>query len=223
MEIYPIKFEIPFPAEKYSNELIQKYDCIFLKDTLGSTLLHINKLFESNDFLGGCFACYKLSNSILKTDYSYDRIEKDFLCYIDNGIMDEKIKELYSEILLLFNFDKDEIYKHIKIPTKKTIKIEKELNGTPIPKIKISPKIVTIGLAIVILLFSIPIISSINQNKTTPKSETSTVMVYITRTGSKYHRNHCSYLRSSKIEISLENAIEELYSPCSRCNPPETE
>lgn len=87
----------------------------------------------------------------------------------------------------------------------------------------LTTKTIIISIVIAILLFSIPIISSINQNKTTPKSEASTVMVYITRTGSKYHRNHCSYLRSSKIEISLENAIEEFYSPCSRCNPPKTE
>lgn len=42
--------------------------------------------------------------------------------------------------------------------------------------------------------------------------------VYITRTGKKYHRGSCSYLRSSKIPISLTDAKQQ-YSPCSVCNP----
>ena len=42
--------------------------------------------------------------------------------------------------------------------------------------------------------------------------------VYITRTGKKYHRGSCSYLRYSKIPISLTDA-KRLYSPCSVCKP----
>ena len=44
--------------------------------------------------------------------------------------------------------------------------------------------------------------------------------VYITRTGKKYHRDGCSYLRQSKIEISLKDAKARGYTACSRCNPP---
>ena len=43
--------------------------------------------------------------------------------------------------------------------------------------------------------------------------------VYVTKTGKKYHRDGCSYLRRSKILISLADA-KKRYSPCSRCNPP---
>lgn len=43
--------------------------------------------------------------------------------------------------------------------------------------------------------------------------------VYITKTGSKYHRGSCSYLRSSKIPISKAEAIRRGYGACSRCNP----
>ena len=43
-------------------------------------------------------------------------------------------------------------------------------------------------------------------------------MVYITRTGAKYHRDGCRYLKSSKIPISLTDAKKQ-YSPCSVCNP----
>lgn len=42
--------------------------------------------------------------------------------------------------------------------------------------------------------------------------------VYITRTGSKYHRSGCSYLKS-KIAIEKKDAIAAGYTPCSRCNP----
>lgn len=42
--------------------------------------------------------------------------------------------------------------------------------------------------------------------------------VYVTRTGTKYHRDGCRYLRSTKIPISLTDARQQ-YSPCSVCNP----
>jgi len=44
-------------------------------------------------------------------------------------------------------------------------------------------------------------------------------MVYVTKTGSKYHLSGCRYLRRSSIPMSLENA-KRRYSPCSVCNPP---
>ncbi|MDF2801355.1 MAG: hypothetical protein K0S61_1258 [Anaerocolumna sp.] len=42
--------------------------------------------------------------------------------------------------------------------------------------------------------------------------------VYITRTGAKYHRSGCRYLRQSKISISISEAKRN-YDPCSVCNP----
>ncbi len=50
------------------------------------------------------------------------------------------------------------------------------------------------------------------------KSETSKT-VYITRTGEKYHRSGCQYLRQSKIAIDKADAIDRGYTACSRCNP----
>ena len=44
-------------------------------------------------------------------------------------------------------------------------------------------------------------------------------VVYVTRTGRTYHRETCSYLRSSKIAISLCEAANS-YIPCGVCNPP---
>jgi len=48
-----------------------------------------------------------------------------------------------------------------------------------------------------------------------PQTET----VYITRTGSKYHRAGCSYLSRSCIPISLSEAKRRGYTPCSVCRP----
>ncbi len=47
----------------------------------------------------------------------------------------------------------------------------------------------------------------------------SDVVVYVTRTGSKYHRYGCSYLKSC-IETTLSSAKSSGYGACSRCNPP---
>ena len=43
--------------------------------------------------------------------------------------------------------------------------------------------------------------------------------VYITRTGKKYHRDGCQYLRSSRIPTSLKDAKANGYTACSVCKP----
>lgn len=63
---------------------------------------------------------------------------------------------------------------------------------------------------------------------TTPKTETNndnvvidnqSQIVYRTRTGKKYHRSGCSYLKS-KIETTVSEAKAMGLGACSRCNPP---
>ena len=44
------------------------------------------------------------------------------------------------------------------------------------------------------------------------------VTVYITNTGSKYHRGSCRFLDESKIPISLSDA-KVSYEPCGSCDP----
>jgi hypothetical protein len=44
--------------------------------------------------------------------------------------------------------------------------------------------------------------------------------VYITRTGRKYHREECRYLRYSSYAISLSEAINRDYGACLVCRPP---
>lgn len=49
-----------------------------------------------------------------------------------------------------------------------------------------------------------------------PPAEYSSETVYVTDTGSKYHKSGCGYLKS-KNAISLEEAKQRGYEPCSRC------
>lgn len=41
--------------------------------------------------------------------------------------------------------------------------------------------------------------------------------VYVTASGTKYHREGCGYLKGTYSSLSLEEAVEEGYTPCSRC------
>jgi hypothetical protein len=43
--------------------------------------------------------------------------------------------------------------------------------------------------------------------------------VYITKTGEKYHRSSCQYLRKSKYAVSMTEAVERGYTACSVCQP----
>lgn len=52
-----------------------------------------------------------------------------------------------------------------------------------------------------------------------PVLDTGTEEVYITNTGSKYHRDGCRYLDESKIAISKADAIAQGYTACKVCDP----
>ncbi len=46
-------------------------------------------------------------------------------------------------------------------------------------------------------------------------------LVYITKTGSKYHRAECPHLRHGAIPIRLSEAKARGLEPCSHCRPPQ--
>jgi len=52
------------------------------------------------------------------------------------------------------------------------------------------------------------------------ESGSDTTTVFVTKTGKKYHRKGCRYLRYSRIPISLREAVSEGYEPCKVCEPP---
>lgn len=43
--------------------------------------------------------------------------------------------------------------------------------------------------------------------------------VYVTKTGSKYHKENCRYLHSSKIETTVSKAKADGLSACKVCKP----
>ena len=53
----------------------------------------------------------------------------------------------------------------------------------------------------------------------TEQLDTNAETVYITKTGSKYHRGNCGYLKKSKTAILKSKAIERGFEGCSRCKP----
>lgn len=56
-----------------------------------------------------------------------------------------------------------------------------------------------------------------NNNDTDNQNE----MVYITKTGHKYHSSGCRYLSRSEIPIKLKDAKAEGYTSCEVCHPPQ--
>ena len=55
-------------------------------------------------------------------------------------------------------------------------------------------------------------------DKETTKAESSeSSYCYVTSSGTKYHRNGCSYLKKSKTKMTVQEAKDCGYSPCSRC------
>lgn len=52
---------------------------------------------------------------------------------------------------------------------------------------------------------------NLSQNKDT--------VVYITKTGEKYHKDGCRYLRQSKIKTTKKEAVKKGYGACKVCKP----
>lgn len=53
-----------------------------------------------------------------------------------------------------------------------------------------------------------------------PQRDESSITVYVTDTGERYHRGECRYLRYSKHSVSLKEAKRQGYTPCKVCRPP---
>jgi hypothetical protein len=52
-----------------------------------------------------------------------------------------------------------------------------------------------------------------------PRRDDSSITVYTTDTGERYHRGDCQYLRYSKHAVSLKEAKRQGYTPCKVCRP----
>lgn len=60
--------------------------------------------------------------------------------------------------------------------------------------------------------------STVGEQSTSDKTQDT--IVYVTKTGEKYHLDGCRSLSKSKISIKLSDAKSKGYTPCSICNPP---
>ena len=56
-------------------------------------------------------------------------------------------------------------------------------------------------------------------SKITAKAADGNMTVYITKTGDCYHLDGCNSLRRSKIETTLQSAVDRGYRACQKCNP----
>ena len=59
--------------------------------------------------------------------------------------------------------------------------------------------------------------SSANPAPVTPSGADGETIVYITETGSKYHRSTCRTLKDSRIKTTLDSALSNGYTACGIC------
>lgn len=77
-------------------------------------------------------------------------------------------------------------------------------------------RILSLGLIVVALLTIAPLAPTLQRGGALA-SETKDCTVYVTRTGAKYHRAGCSYLRYSRRAMARSQAIMAGYTACKRC------
>lgn len=72
-----------------------------------------------------------------------------------------------------------------------------------------------------------PVQQEVQEPEPEPEPETTTessgseeITVYVTDTGTKYHRSGCGSLWNSSHEKTLSEAIAAGYGPCKNCDPP---
>lgn len=79
-------------------------------------------------------------------------------------------------------------------------------------------KLLALLLALTLAVSGLTACGSSVEEETT-QIEKSEDVVYITDTGTKYHAEGCQYLSQSCKEIDRQEAEDQGYTPCSRCNP----
>ena len=71
---------------------------------------------------------------------------------------------------------------------------------------------------LLVVALSLPITFAQPSHKDQPTQQDKTEqVVYVTKTGSKYHSSSCGYLHSSKIKTTLKSAKNNGYTACSKC------
>ena len=81
-------------------------------------------------------------------------------------------------------------------------------------------RLFTLILALLMLCAPVAVLPA-QQPAPQKQAQTKEQIVYVTKTGKKYHRDGCRYLSRSRIPISLKDAKANGYTPCSVCRPPQ--
>lgn len=77
--------------------------------------------------------------------------------------------------------------------------------------IKTRVTVIFLSLIMVMSAISVPAIESYAADGST--------VVYITKTGECYHKGTCSSLKKSKIETTMQDAVNSGLRPCKKCKP----
>jgi hypothetical protein len=64
------------------------------------------------------------------------------------------------------------------------------------------------------------LLATTRQAQTPPPAPPKTIYVFVTKTGTKYHRGSCQHLAKSSIKLSLTDAQSRGYEACKTCRPP---
>lgn len=82
--------------------------------------------------------------------------------------------------------------------------------------------IALLGIAALLLLSLAPALEAVSagQDEVAFASADPDTVVYVTKTGKKYHRSSCRYLSRSKIRTTLKEAKRRGYTACKVCKPP---
>jgi hypothetical protein len=81
-------------------------------------------------------------------------------------------------------------------------------------------RLLALLLPLLLLAGSFQALATAGPSGPAPLAEPQQVTVYVTKTGAKYHRSGCQYLRRSCIPMSLAEA-KKRFDPCSVCKPPQ--
>jgi micrococcal nuclease len=73
----------------------------------------------------------------------------------------------------------------------------------------------------VFMLVGCPAVAVAQQPAPQQQPQTKEQIVYVTKTGKKYHTATCRYLSQSKIPMTLKDAKAKGYEPCKVCHPPQ--
>lgn len=155
-----------------------------------------------------------LKKEVMSKSDEIDSLKKDIES-LDNKVV--KLKKAKTDLTNeLKNYQSEKT--HLKKLNQKVILLQKKNENADEHNSKLKKKLAVLTQQVKELKQQkSPSDNGSHNNTAQSKDDTKEVMVHITDTGTKYHCAGCSYLRESDYEISLSEAEERGYTPCSRC------